>query len=249
MTRRISLLSAAAVFLPALALNNGCAFLDSLTASSGIVDVFTTSHGTPDEQGNMPNRNGEQLIFTNDMGWQVFINEAYVTTSAVTLVGCDGERYEIEMYWGALAEDLGETADREPAGVGGVRVLSGTYCNVVVEYGPASTADAAAAMGTTVLLTGSAVMGDQHIDFTWRSEIEVDVDVDISRAELGSPFEISTEQHVSKKLTLSKTYNHFFDGVDFGEALSQEDIDDLIADNLRKNTIAVEGTRVGPHAP
>ena len=36
--------------------------------------------------------------------------------------------------------------------------------------------------------------------------------------------------------------DRFFDGVDFSQALSQEDIDDLLADSLRNGTTAVEGS-------
>jgi hypothetical protein len=242
MTPRISLL--AALLVPTLALASGCDFIDQLTQHSGIVDVFTTSHGTPDEAGNMPANNGSQLVFANDMGWQVFVNEGYVTTTAVTLLACDGERYDVEMYWGALAENLGATADAEVEGVGGVRALSGTYCDILVEYGPAETVDNPAAMGATVYLTGSAVRGDEHIDFTWRTDLELAVEVDISQIEKGGAFSISEDQRFSKKLTVSKTYNHLFDGVDFSEALEQADIDDLLADSLRDATVAFEGTNI-----
>lgn len=242
MTRRI--LPAAALLLSTLTLGTGCDFLDQLTQHSGIVDVFTTSHGTPDTDGNMPNRTAEQLIFTNDMGWQVFINDAYVTTAAVTLKACDGERYDVEMYWGALAENLGETADTDVAGLGGVRANSGTYCEVLVAYAPAEEADDAMAMGSTVVFTGSAVKGEQHIDFTWRSNVELEVEVDISEIAAGQPFEIGEQEHFSKKLTISKSYNHFFEGVDFAEELTQEDIEALIADSLREGTVAFEGTSI-----
>jgi hypothetical protein len=242
MTRRLPLLATA--LLPALTLATGCDFIDQLSQRSGIVDVFTTSHGTPDDEGNLPNRDGQQLVFTNDMGWQVFVNEGYVTTSALTLLACDGERFDIEMYWGALAENLSETADAEVEGVGGVRALSGTYCDLLVEYAPAEDADSPAAMGSTVFFAGSAVKGDQHVDFVWQSDIELEVEVDISGIEAGEPFSISTEQHFSKKLTVSKTYNHFFDGVDFAVELSQADVEDIIADSLRNGTVAFEGTDV-----
>lgn len=239
MTSRIPLL--ATLLVPTLALASGCDFIDQLTQHTGIVDVFTTSHSTPDEAGNIPSNNGDQLVFANDMGWEVFVNEAYVTTSAVTLLACDGESFNVEMYWGALAENIATTADNEVEGVGGVRANSGSYCDLVVEYGPADEVDLPAAMGATVFLTGSAVRGDEHVDFTWRSDAELDVQVDISGIQNGGPFSISTDQHLSKRLTISKTYNHLFDGVDFSEALDQADIEDLLADSLRHATVAFEG--------
>ncbi len=239
MTRHNPLL-ALALLVPTLTMGTGCELLDALNERSGIVDVFTTSHGTPDDEGNMPTHNGHQLVFTNDMGWDVFIDQAYVTTSAVTLLGCEGERFEVEMYWGALAEDLGATADTELEGVGGVRATSGDYCDLLVEYGP----EDPNAPETTVLLSGSAVMGDQHIDFTWRSDVSLEAKVDISDIEAGQPFSIAREQYVPKKLTVSKHYDHFFSGVDFSEELSQSDIDDLVTDSLRHSTVAFEGTAV-----
>ena len=178
MTRRISTL--AALLVPTLVFATGCDFLDQLGQHTGIVDVFAASHGTPDEQGNLPTRNGEQLIFVNDMGWEIFVDEAYVTTGGVTLQACDGERFDVELYWGPLAENIGETADNELEGLGGVRANSGTYCELLVEYAP--TAEEVAnpdAAGTTVYLTGSALKDGQHIDFLWKTSVEVEAEVDI----------------------------------------------------------------------
>ena len=240
MTRRISTL--AAILVPTLALASGCDLLDQLSQHTGIVDVFAASHGTPDEQGNLPTRNGEQLIFVNDMGWEIFVDEAYVTTSGVTLQACDGERFDVELYWGPLAEDIGQTADSELAGLGGVRADSGTYCELLVEYAPtAEEVPNSDAVGTTVYLTGSALKDGQHIDFLWKSSVEVQAEVDITAVEAGKPFRISEDQQFSKKLTVSKSYDGFFDGVDFAEPLTQGDIDALIAASLEDGTIAKLG--------
>ena len=239
MTRRLPLFAA---LVSTLALGTGCDFLAQLSQHTGIVDVFTSSHGTPDEDGNLPARNGQQLIFSNDMGWQIFVDEAYVTTSGVTLQACDGERYDVELYWGPVAEDIAETADRERAGLGGVRANSGTYCQLLVEYAPtAEEVSNPDAVGTTVYMTGSALKDGQHIDFLWTSQVEVETEVDISKLENGTPFRISEEQHFSKKITISKSYDRFFDGVDFAEELSQGDVDALIAASLKDGTIAKPG--------
>lgn len=239
MTRRLPLLAA---IVSTLTLATGCDLLAQLSQHTGIVDVFAASHGTPDDQGNLPTRNGEQLIFVNDMGWEIFVDEAYVTTSAVSLQACDGERFDVELYWGPLVEDIGETADSELAGLGGVRASSGTYCELIVEYAPTDEdVPYPEAVGTTVYLTGSALKDGQHIDFVWTSEIEVEAEVDISDVENGTAFRISEDQHFSKKLTISKSYDRFFDGVDFAEALSQGDIDALVAASLKDGTIAKSG--------
>lgn len=238
MTRRLPSL-ALLLLVPTLGLSSGCDLLDQLQQRTGIVDVFAASHGTPDEQGNLPARNGQQLIFVNDMGWEVFVDEAYVTTSGVSLEACDGQRFDVELYWGPLAEDIGETADSESNGLGGVRADSGTYCNMMVEYAP--TADSVGnpdAIGSTVYLTGSALKDGEHIDFLWKTDMEVEVPVDISKVEAGSAFRISEKQSFSKKLTISKSYDRFFAGVDFADALTQGDIEALISATLIDSTIA-----------
>jgi hypothetical protein len=240
MTRRFTAL--AAFLVPALALSTGCDFIDQLQQRTGIVDVFAASHGTPDDEGNLPSRNGLQLIFTNDMGWEIVVDEAYVTTSGVTLQSCAGERFDVELYWGPLAEILGQTADGELNGLGGVRANSGDYCEAIVEYAPA--ADEMPnpdAVGTTVYLSGAALKDGERVDFVWATDIEVKAEVDISKVENGSPFSIAREQHVAKKLTISKSYDGFFAGVDFAEELTQGDIDALVAATLRKETVAKDG--------
>lgn len=249
MTRRIPTFALALV--PLVAFSTGCQdFFDQLTQRSGIVDVFVTAHSTPDAEGKPASRNGQQLYFTNDMGWEVYIDEGFVTTAGVTLVDCGGEETDVEMYWGAQAENLADTADKDINGVGGVRALSGDYCALEVEYGPAEDSMSDAAMGATAFFTGSAVRGDEHIDFVWRSEVQVETEVDISKAEFGQPFHISETQNFAKQLTVSKAFNHIFDGVDFGLDYSQGDIDDLIADGLATGTVAFEGTnRPAPPAP
>jgi len=240
MTRRIPLL--ATLLLPTLALGSGCDLFDQLQQRTGIVDVFAGSHGTRDEAGNLPTRNGQQLIFVNDMGWEVFVNEAYITTNAVTLTACDGERFDVELYWGPLAEILGQTADTQSSGIGGVRVDSGNYCDLLVEFAPtAETSPTAEASGTTVFLKGSAVKGEERVDFLWSTDIELDVTVDISEVEAGKPFNISKDQNFSKKLTVSKSYDRFFVGIDFADTLSQDDIEALIVATLTDDTIAKVG--------
>lgn len=238
---------AALALTPILGLAGGCDFFDQLTQRTGVVDVFATSHGSPDGEGNLPNRTGSQVVFVNDMGWEVFIDTAIVTTEGVTLHGCDGATYDVEFYWGALAEDIGSTPDFDVTGLGGVRADSGNYCELEVEYGPSAEGmETPAANGSTIYLAGSAVRGEQHVEFEWRSEIALTVDVDISTIEAGGPFHIRTDESFSKKLTVDKSYTSFFEGVDFDADLGQADIDDLLADTLRGRTRAYLGTDSPP---
>jgi hypothetical protein len=242
--RRLPLLPAL-LLAPVLAASTGCEFLDSLGQSSVIVDVFATSHATPDADGQSPERNGPQLVFVNDMGWDVFLDSAYVTTAALSLHSCSGERFDVEMYWGALAEDIPAHGDYEVVGVGGVRATEGSYCSLAVEYGPAEDGmDVGDAVGSTVYLAGTALKGDQMVEFVWKTELAIDVDVDISEIDDGAPFHIGDSEFVNKKLTVAKTYDRFFDGVDFADigSLEQADIDALLTDTLGSQTAAFIGT-------
>ncbi len=245
-TRRFPSLTAL-LLLPILGSSTGCIddFFNSLSQSSVIVDMFATTHGTPDSQGDLPERNGGQLVFANDQGWEVYLDDAYVTTTALSLHACNGERFDVEMYWGALAENIPEHGDYEVLGVGGVRATEGSYCSLLVEYGPSDGGmDNPDAVGSTVYLAGTAIKGEQMVEFVWKTELAIDVDVDISEVDGGDPFHVGDSEFVSKKLTVAKTYDRFFDGVDFAEvgSLAQADIDALLTDTLNHQTAAFIGT-------
>jgi len=242
-SKRPPALAAAALLVPVLGLSTGCDFLDQLTQKTAVVDVFATSHGEPDDMGNMPSRNGEQVVFVNDMGWQVFIDDAVITTEAVTLQSCDGQGFEVEFYWGAFAEAIDSTPDFDVTGLGGVRADSGSYCDLKVEFGPSAEGmDVPEAEGTTVYLAGSALKDGEHIDFVWKTDVAIDIAVDISKIQGNGPFNVGESEAVSKKLTVAKNYTAFFVGIDFAESLSQADIDALIVDTLGTTTTAYVGT-------
>lgn len=234
--RRFSTILLAVV--PTLVATTGCQLFDVFTETSGVVDVFATSHGSPDDEGNVPDRNSNQIIFVNDMGWEVFIDEAVITTEGVSLERCDGaDNFDVELYWGALAEDLNAAPDFDVTGLGGVRVDSGDYCELLVSFGPGTEGE-----GSTVYLAGSAINGDTHVDFVWQSNMAIEATVDISSVEGGKPFNISSSENFSKKLTITKDYTRFFSGVDFSAELSQAEIDDLVIATLDEDTFAFPGT-------
>jgi hypothetical protein len=104
--------------------------------------------------------------------------------------------------------------------------------------------DVADAVGSTVYLAGTALKGDQMVEFVWKTELAIDVDVDISEIDDGAPFHVGNNEFVNKKLTVAKTYDRFFDGVDFADidSLEQADIDALLTDTLSSQTAAFIGT-------
>ena len=72
--------------------------------------------------------------------------------------------------------------------------------------------------GASVFLKGVADKDGQKIPFTIRSERSVDVVVDVSALDNGQPFEVKADTSFPPELLLSKTYDRFFDGVDFTDS-------------------------------
>ena len=202
-------------------LGSGCDLIDAFEDEGKTqVQVFTTHHATS-EDGQMPvlGGDGEQRVFQSDEGWTITLTEGYVVTSGVTLIGCDGATRELDLYWGALAEDL-NVEDLELASVGSVQSGPGEYCGMTVHYGPfdAETSDveprSAEVDGATIFLAGAAERDGEIVPFQIRATGSLDVDLDLN-AELGQPLRITGNENFPVELTLSKTYDRFFDGIDF----------------------------------
>ena len=125
-------LGAAATVLSLLA--SGCHALDRFEDGGATVFVFATHHATP-ENGSFPFRGDENQprTFESSDGWTVTLLEAYVTISAVTLIGCNGSEHELRMFWGPCPEDLRDR-DLATLTVAGNHVGEGEYCALEVEY-------------------------------------------------------------------------------------------------------------------
>lgn len=203
-------------------LGSGCDLIDAIEGDGDktIVQVFTTHHASV-EDGEMPAAGGDgaDRVFDNDEGWTITLQEAYVVTSAVTLIGCDGSTRELDLYWGPLAEDLTEE-DLDLSSVGSTTSEAAEYCGLTVHYGPFDGASsdvtprAAEVEGATVYLVGGAERDGEIIPFEIRATGSVTVDLDLV-AELGHPLRVTGNESFPVELTLSKTYDRFFDGIDF----------------------------------
>ncbi len=223
---RASLALAAAALL-----SGGCDLIDVLSDEGDtLVTVFSNHHATPTE-GFVPDRggDGELRVFDNDEGWTIHLTDGLITTKGVTLQRCDGSESPIEFYFGSVAEDL-RSADLERRTLGGTEVGAGELCGVTIHYGPFSAAtddapaemDAAKMDGLTLFLEGYAERGDERVPFEIAVESPADVFTDLADSP-GGPLRIKGDEAFPVELTVSKTYDRFFDGVDF-ETLTDEDL-------------------------
>lgn len=248
---------AAAVLLAA----PGCAFIDDLEDSGGIVDVFTAHHGTPAD-GVFPEQGeaGMARAFTTDSGWSVVLGEAYLTTAGVELAGCSGGIKRVDLFWGPSAESLVDIADAEPRGIGGVRTPADKFCQLRVTYGPYSFAAAETEgaeyappsnelmEGQTILLRGYATKDGENVPFEYISDLELSVVRDISTLQNGRPLTVKTDQSFPAKIVLAKTYDRFFDGVDFLD-YTDDDIEAAVIRALEGDSRVIFDVKVEPPPP
>lgn len=238
-----------ALLASTLALSSGCELLEQFEDGGGIVDLFAGHHGTP-RDGQFPEHPGDHFEVTNDQGWTIVVVDAYVTTTAATLNRCDGETLATDFYWGSLCEDLIGN-DRQAQGIGAVMADAGKYCSATLSYGPLTEPDNgnhatdADVLGATAYLSGVAKKGDVSVPFEFQTFERLDVEVDLSAVENGGPLELDHDQMFNEQITFTKTYDRFFDGIDFSE-LDSYDIDALLLDTLEFETTAVRGTDIMP---
>lgn len=208
-------------------LMGGCDFIEAFKDDGGLVNVYTTHHATP-EAGAFPDRGGadKPRLFQNDEGWDIVLTHAYVTTVGASLLHCDGSEMAVELYWGQLPESLA-ARDLQLEGVGGVQVPPGEYCGVAVEYGPYQPGiieegdhdppSTDRLDDATVYMRGSAQKDGVHIQFEYALADDAEVDLDMTHIMNGRPLRIADREPFPLDLTVSKTYDRFFDGLDFND--------------------------------
>ncbi len=229
--RRLSLF---ACVISVASLAGGCRLGELFNGKSvATVKFFGTHAGTPDAAG-FPNYGPAESarVFVNDMGWTVSLGEVYVTTTAVHLIRCGSEQgTPIEMFWGPCAEDFIVSNDRESLALGAVTVDDGSFCGVEVHFSPYIedeelddhvVPDNPEVAGKTIFINGTArrplADGEEEVvPFQVVSEQQVVARLDISEIDGGDPLELDDEQF-PVDLTILKTYDSFFAGVDFATA-------------------------------
>lgn len=221
----------------------GC---DALQPGGALLYVFSTHHATP-EDGTFPARgeDNQPRVFESDAGWNITLVESFVTIEQVTLVSCSGNEHPLNMFWGPCPEDL-RVQDLQTLTVAGRKVDPGDYCELIVDYGrytmpviePGSedtrhtVPQNDAVDGTTVYLRGGASLPGQEApleEFELRGTQSQRVSLDLSTVEDGTPLTIDHTEDFPKELTISKTYDRFFDGIDFSSYDKRELEDELTA--------------------
>ncbi len=125
---------------------------------------------------------------------------------------------------------------------------------MTVEYGPYMAADEMARQhdigehsdnvrGSTYYFEGVASKGDVVVPFELSGTGTVVADLDLSHVMNGGPLTISAEEAFPVDLTVSKTYDRFFDGIDF-ESFDSADMDANIMAILELESRVAFGTRV-----
>jgi hypothetical protein len=211
----------------------GCNAFDRFEDGGATVFVFATHHATP-ENGAFPGRGEEDMprVFDTDDDWTVTMLEGYVTISAVTLVGCNGSERELNMFWGPCPEDL-KDQDLATLTVAGNRANEGDYCTLRVTYAPYQTPvidedhdetrhetpSNPDVQGATIYLRGGAQLGDgEFTQFELMSSETVVVELPLDDIEgEGRPLNVAHREDFPKELLVSKTYDRFFDGIDFAD--------------------------------
>ncbi len=228
------------------ALTTGC--LD--VGGGELVTVFATHHASPEEDS-FPFRGDDMQprVFDLDDGWELTLAESYVTIASTTLVSCSGAEHSLRMFWGPCPEDL-RRADLEVLTVSGLKIPPGDYCELRVEYAPYETPvidgetmtrhiipTIDAVEGDSIFLRGKAERGDEIVTFQLENGEDFVVSLDLSEFEgAGNPLTVQRDQDFPTELTVTKTYDRFFDDVDwenFDAGLLEDSIDEILADQTR----------------
>lgn len=239
MTRRLLTFCA----ISTLVTTTGCDTLFDLGQDPhSLVQVLVTHHATP-EDGQFPDKRSPlgNREFDNDEGWTVTLTEAFVVTADVSLQRCDGAEIGVELYWGPLPENL-HSDDLDLFTFGGAEVAPGDYCGLSVTYGPYRPSSEGERMhdvpdnetdlnGATFYLAGFAQRGEEIVEFELRNEERLVIDLPI-QTDAGGALRVTGDEPFPLELTLSKTYDRLFDGVDFATMPSAE---------LATNALAVLG--------
>ena len=80
---------------------------------------------------------------------------------------------------------------------------------------------------------------------TFTTKAKIVAEVDTSTLKNGGPIVIANDQRVPVELTVSKTYDRFFDGIDFLNT-TPEEIEASVLSSLELDTALTIGTYLAP---
>lgn len=226
--------------------------------STSTVKFFAAHAGVPTDTG-FPDYGdaGSTRVFMTDLGWEIALGEAYVTTQDIRLIRCGKqEGTTIEMFWGTCPEDFVAAQDRETLPLGAITIEDGRFCAVEVVFGPYVDDGGTdehikpsnpEIVGNTVLIDGVARRdpGDGNlieVPFTIRFADEIVAEIDVSTLDAGQPFELANESY-ARNLSVLKTYDRFFDGIDF-ESATQDELDAAVKAALELDLRIYDGATI-----
>ncbi|MEM9455592.1 MAG: hypothetical protein AAGF11_15530 [Myxococcota bacterium] len=249
-------LVAASALLCTTAFGAGCDLIEALNdKGSTLVQLMVTHHATP-EDGFFPDLgSGDIRTFDTDEGWTVNLRAAFVTTSSATLHRCGGGDVAFDAFWGQLPEDIIKD-DLALNSFAAVEVEASRFCSLTVEYAPYKATDDVSRQremgehgddvaGTTYYFEGVATKGDVAVDFELSGNGSAIAELDMSTVMNGGPLVITADEAFPVDLTLSKTYDRFFDGIDF-EDYDPADIDGNVMALLELDSRIAFGTAAKP---
>lgn len=243
--------------LVAVLMGSGC----ELFQKSAKVSLAITHHGTRLDTGELPDFGVPDAarIFPNDMGWEITMQEGVIVTTVAQIEACGGEVFTFSMPYGPLPEYQLDR-DQDLIDFATTTLPEGTYCTLRIEYGRYQKAAADAAEdtpyalkgyadveGLTVYLAGTAedIAGSSGKIVNWgfKTGETAIVEIDISKLDGGSPFRITGDEPAGRALTVVKTYDAFFRGIDFLN-YDPAAVDAGLLGVLSEETYVVVGTQV-----
>lgn len=225
------------------------------------VTLAISHHGTRTEAGKLPDLGEPNAarVFVNDLGWRITLSDAVIVMTAAQIEACTGETFDFTLPYGPLPE-YQLARDRDLVHFATVDLPEGSYCTLRVEYGRYQAAEAAKAFdtpfkhygtapieGVTMYLMGTAERDDGSDDtvkgFGFETSNTMIVELDLRTVEDGHAFTITTEEPSGKVLTVAKTYDAFFAGIDFA-AVDEAKVEASLLEVLKDETYVRAGPEV-----
>lgn len=240
----------------------GAAACDVLSGAPVQTVVNAAHHAARGEDGTLPNYGDPEnpRIFTNDTGWTITLVEGFVVTTSARIETCDGEAVTLGLPFGPLPEYFLDQ-DINVVNFAALDLDPAEYCTLIIEYGryqstvaamaedmPFPVQDRALIEGATIYLAGYADKPDGMgglitKNFGFRSDQTVRVDLDISKLEDGEPWRIRGDEPGMRALTVLKTYDEFFKGIDF-EDYDKAAVEADLPKRLAAQTGIIAGTNL-----
>lgn len=236
----------------------GLASCEALLNPTTKVSLAISHHGSRDQDGRLPNygEDGGARVFTNDLGWEITLSEAVIVMTAAQIESCSGESFDFELPYGPLPEyQLAQDQDRVDFAM--IDLPEGTYCKLRVEYGRYQSALAeqafdvpyrvegnASVEGLTIYLAGQAKSPEgEKVHFGFKTANTEIVELDLSKSEDGRPYTVTGKEPNGKAMTVGKTYDAFFRGLDFA-AYDAAAVETSLLKVLSEETYVLAGSQL-----